>query len=461
MNFAKMERRMKSEELFVLTEGEELFRTELKNRLARDKKFQDIINRTLLIKDFDRQLFWEAFNFFKNAGYSAYGIPEEYGGFPASSRGSVILTEELCALDASIGLSLGATISLVASPILHWGTEEQKKFWLPKIVAGEVLGCYCQTEPNSGSDVASIQGRAVLRNGVWHITKSSRFITNGTEANLALVLVRTASRQEDVHYGLTMFIVDLERAKRERQASTPRNEVKAGLHLSPTSEVIFDDCVADDILGELHHGWAVAMSTLVGSRATSIAAQGIGVGRAAWELARDYAIGRMQFGLKLEEIPQQRKRLQKMETAVHMARLLAWRSAMLRDEKGARDSRPWECEASQAKLFSSEMAEWAPSEAMQLMGGVGYIMEAKAAKFWHDGRIVKIYEGTSDIQCTIIMHRLLERFGKELTWLAAPRISAVTRWPHARRLAVVWPVSKDEEEEMNRELAQNLKKITK
>lgn len=398
--------------LFRLTEEEALFQQELRNRFSEDPVFQDIIGRARESTAFDRDLYHEAFQYFQRCGLTGYGIPETYGGWPGTSRGSILAAEETCRHDPSIGLSQGATTSLVATPIMLFGTEEQKQTWLPKIAKGEVIGCYCQTEPDAGSDVASLKAEAVFRDGRWRISGEKAFITNGSEAHLGLVVARIGP---DRYRGLAVFIVDLERAKLTGELTILRNEKKPGLHLSPTTAMRFDDCCADGPLGAIRElpdgtrtgeGWKVLNATLVGSRATVIAAQGRAVALGAFDVARSYADMRTQFFLRITDMPQQRARILRVEAALEMGRLLSWQAALLRDTLGREDSRPWQLEASLAKLWNGELAEWGPSEMLQLCGGVGYT-DARIFKFWQDGRIVKIYEGTSDVQCLIIAREML------------------------------------------------------
>lgn len=414
---------------------------------------------------FDIRKYNEARTIANALGMSGLGIAEEFGGDGATACYNIIGGEEVSAIDPALALAFGAANTLAMKPIELFAPQELKEKWLPRMVSGELTGCYCQTTPRAGSDVANTEGRATQdANGNWLVSKPCSFITGGRLANVGLVLVRTPvapddPRRNDSHYGLTMFLVDMDRARREGTFIFHRDEHKAGLHMSLTSAIEFVSAVADGILGTLHEGWKVAMYILAASRAKAISPQAIGTGEGVSELAHNYAEQRTQFGLKLNEMPTERERLLKIDAGVNMSRFLAWRAALLLDEIGGLDSRPWQMEASCAKLVSSEMAEWAPSEAMQLMGGTGYIMDAKVAKFWQDGRVIKIYEGTSGVQCIIIMRGLLERLGrKNLGLLGHPafKYSFATRQATAYQLARDWPVSSSgwptEEEEFSSEM---------
>ena len=436
---------MNAKDLFVLTEEEETL-SEL--ALASLEPIRKIADDTVTLLHFSKEWVDKAWETFCN--FTGLGIPEEpYKGIGGSSRGMVIFNEKLSSIDAALSLVLGATVSLVEIPILVWGTDDQKSYWLPLLASGKLKGCYIQTEPDKGSDVAGIKGKAAkVKYGdceEWWIKKDACFITNGDIANMGLVLVRTASDPARPHWGLTMFIVDLNRAKKEGTYFFDRNEDKAGLHLSSTSAFKLERCVADSILGEENHGWEVAMSTLAGSRATAIPSQAIGVMCGARDKTKKYMGEREVFGILCEFVPIMRMGLRRIDAAIQASRLLTWRAAVMRDELGARDQRPWESEASQAKLFASEAAEWATSDAMQLMGGKGYLMKDGVGKFWHDARIIKIYEGTSHIQEIVIMREFLKRLGrKRLFWLARNRynkISWLTRFIAADRYAISWPVS--------------------
>lgn len=451
-----MNANMNAKSLFTLTDEEEALQRDLPATL---EPIREIAKATRTVFHFDKQWSDRAWDLFRDFGFTGFGIPEQpYGGIGGSSRGMVIFNEEISAIDAALGLSLGATISLVALPILVWGTDEQKSHFLPLFSSGQYKGCYAQTEPGAGSNVAGILGKARKENGVWRITKDCCFITNGDDADTGLVLARTDSKPNDRHYGLTMFIVDLNRARQEGTYIFGRNEEKAGLHLSSTTAFKLENCAADGILGEENQGWDVAMSTLVGSRATAIPSQANGIILGARDCARAYMEGRIQFGGSLDKIPVLRSMLLRIDAALHASRLLTWRAATYKDALGVKNWREWECEASQAKLFSAEAAEWVTSDAMQMMGGIGYMMKDGVGKHWHDGRIIKIYEGTSQIQELIIMRRLLKRLGLKNLWMLGARnkFSFATRKVAAYRLAMSWPVSSQgwqtEEQEFRSEI---------
>lgn len=411
---------------------------------AFQKLKQEIEGTALDPSHFNQKKSDQAFEIFKALGILGLGMPEEFGGDgSANSRMDVVVGETLSAIDAAITLSFGAAHSLAMKPILVHGTPEQKTKWLPRMVSGEIRGCYCQTEPDTGSNVAGIQGRARLDDeGFWRIWKQCQFITGGDQSGVALVLVKTPVANNDKHkgnshYGFTMFIVDLEQARRENTVEFLKNESKAGLEMSPTTAMNFEGAVADSVLGELHRGWRVAMSLLAGSRATAIPAQAIGIGQTMSDEAKKYAENRTQFERKLNTFPVQRERMLRIDL-IYAARLLAWHAAMLKDELGAQDQRPWEMEASVAKLIASETGVSSSLETMKLMGGMGYMRESLVPKSLADSLVIPIYEGTNDIQKIVIMRWLLERFGRNrLRWL----VLRLTRHVAARHFAAEWPVA--------------------
>lgn len=405
---------------------------------------REIEDTALNPSHFNKKKAEQAFAIFRNLCILGLGMPEEFGGQGnAGSRMDIIVGETLSAIDAAITLSFGAAHSLAMKPILVHGTDAQKKKWLPRMVSGEIRGCYCQTEPDTGSNVAGIKGYARQdKDGVWRVWKQCQFITGGDQSGVALVLVKTPVADDDEHkgeshYGFTMFLVDLELARRENTVEFLRNESKAGLEMSPTTAMNFEGAVADSVLGELHRGWRIAMSLLAGSRATAIPAQAIGIGQTMSDEARKYAVSRTQFDRTLSTFPVQRERMLRIDL-IYAARLLAWHAAMLKDELGHKDQRPWEMEASIAKLFASETGVASSLEAMRLMGGMGYMRESFVPKFLADSLVIPIYEGTNDIQKIVIMRWLLQRFGgKRLKWLVFP----MSRFAAAKHFASEWPVA--------------------
>src|SRR3990170_1833117 len=200
------------------------------------------------------------------AGYAGATLPEQYGGADLKKLPFTIMVEELCRAEAGAGLSAGASLSLAAEPILNFGNEEQKNYWLPKITGG-AIGAYAQTEPNVGSDVAGIQTKGVFDSDSVVINGTKQFITNGSVADVIVAIIRT-EKSEKPHHGLTAVIIDAKRARKEGTLIIEKDFDKIGLHCSPTSNLVFENCriPASNVIGQLGLGWFIAMATLIGSR---------------------------------------------------------------------------------------------------------------------------------------------------------------------------------------------------
>lgn len=364
---------------------------------------------------FHRDAFWESVRLFAEHGLTALGIPEEYGGDGSDSRIYAIATRQFCRADAGIGLSVGATKSLFIDPILIFGTEEQKQRWVVPFVEGALIGCYCQTEPNAGSDVAGKKAKAVEQpDGSFLLSGEYTFITNGSEANAGLVMAATNPDAASPAGKFTMFIVDFDAAKEAGSLSVEGNFSKLGLHHSPTTILRFDDCAVSptDILGELHGGWKVAMQLLTDSRATAIAMQGQGIMESVREELVEYAENRAMFGKNLEQF--RRTRAQRLRLAARCEALfwLTMLSSTAKDkakEAGLVDSRVYELEASASKLLSGEWTIQAAIDGFELFGGMGYMLETRMSGLLADSFIVRTYEGAKAVQGTIVIKGLFAR----------------------------------------------------
>ena len=322
-------------------------------QLARDFAEKEIKPK---IKDLRKKEFpWEHFKKMAELGFAGANIPQEYGGGGLDSLAVVLFTEEMCRVDPAVGLSVGAGLSLGIEPLKNFGTEEQKRFWFPKILSGETIVAYCQTEPQAGSDVAGIKTTGVIQGDEIIINGQKQFITNGSVAGLMLVLLKT--EPEKKHNGMTMVIVDAKKAKEEGSLAILKDEDKMGLHCSPTTSLLFTNCRVpiSNILGFPGLGFKIAMATLIGSR-PMIAAQGVGIAENALELALNYAITREQFGKKIAEFQLIQADLAEMKLLVEASRLLTYRAAWLKDKiNDVTRSAEYMAEASMAKLFSSPL----------------------------------------------------------------------------------------------------------
>jgi butyryl-CoA dehydrogenase len=340
-------------------------------------------------------------SFFDQAGelgLAGVAMPEEYGGAGMDTISYCLVIEEISRVCATSGVILSVNNSLVCDPLLKYGNEEQKKEFLTPLAAGAKLGCFALTEPGAGSDPAGLRATA-RRDGDDYVLNGNKvFITNGTDADVALVFASIDLAQK--HKGITCFIVP---------SDTPgyhhgTHEFKLGVNASGTTELSFDDCrvPARFRLGEEGEGFRVAMSTLDGGR-IGISAQAVGIAQAAFEEALAYAQQREQFNQKLADFQAIQFYLADMSTEIDAARLLTWKAAWAKENQ-----KRYTFEAAQAKLFSSEMAQRVTNKALQIHGGYGYTKEYNVERYFRDARITEIYEGTSEIQKMVIADWVLK-----------------------------------------------------
>jgi len=325
-------------------------------------------------------------------------VPEEWGGTGADYVAYALAIEEISAGCASAAVLMSVQNGLGCGCILSWGTPEQKKRWLPRLAAGQAYACFCLTEPQAGSEANNLKTRAVLEGGQWKLTGTKQFITGGKRADLAIVFAVT---DPDLgKKGLSAFVVPTDRPGFQPQ----KLEDKLGIRASDTCAIVLDDCQVpeDHLLGPRGKGLAVALSNLEGGR-IGIAAQAVGIARAALEAAVAYARERTQFGKKIVEHQSIGNLLADMQTRLNAARLMVHHAARMRSA-----GIPCLSEASQAKLFASEAAEWIASRAIQVHGGYGYLRDYPVERHYRDARITQIYEGTSEIQRLLIARTLAE-----------------------------------------------------
>ncbi|MER3456760.1 MAG: acyl-CoA dehydrogenase [candidate division GAL15 bacterium] len=324
-------------------------------------------------------------------------VPEEYGGAGMDTIAYVLALEEVARACASTAAILSVNNSLVCDPILRYGTEEQKRRYLPVLASGREIGCYCLTEPAAGSDAAALQTTARLDGDAWVLNGAKSFVTNAREAWVFVVYART--EPEPGARGISAFLVERDHPG----LSVGKGERKMGLRAASTCEVLFQDCRVprDNLLGRRGEGFKVALSTLDGGR-IGIAAQAVGIARAALEDSVAYARERRQFGRPIAEFQAIQWKIADMTTRIEAARLLTLRAAWLRDQ-GHR----YTMQASMAKLFASETATFAAHQAVQIFGGYGYIQDYPVERYFRDARITEIYEGTSEIQRLVIARHLL------------------------------------------------------
>lgn len=326
-------------------------------------------------------------------------VPEEYGGAGMDFLSYCLVIEELSRADASVGVTIGVHTSASTMPIVACGTPEQKQKYVPSMASGEVIGAFALTEPGSGSDAGSLRTSATAQaDGSWSINGTKQWITNGSHAGVFITFARTDTESR-VARGVSCFIVDGEAPG----LSVLREEEKMGLHASSTADMGYDNVAvpAEGLIGEVDHGFRVAMSTLDGGR-IGVAAQAIGIAQGAYDAAAAYSLEREQFGKRLADFQATQFRLADMATQIAAARALMYRAAALKDA-----GRPHSVEAAQAKLFASTTARVQTAEAIQVFGGYGYTKEFPVERYYRDAKITEIYEGTSEIQRIVIARKLL------------------------------------------------------
>jgi alkylation response protein AidB-like acyl-CoA dehydrogenase len=329
-------------------------------------------------------------------GFLGMVVPEEWGGSFTDYVAYALAMEEIAAGCAATATLMSVHNSVGCGPILAWGSEGQKREWLPRMASGEAIGCFCLTEPQAGSEANNLRTRAVLRDGQWVLNGAKQFVTNGQRAKVAIVFAVTDP--ELGKKGLSAFIVPTQTPGFVRQ----KTEKKMGIRASDTCAIALEDCAVPEanLLGPRGKGLAIALSNLEGGR-IGIAAQALGIARAAFEAALAYSQERVQFGRKLAEHQSIANYLADMHTRINAARLLILHAARMRSE-----GMPCLSEASQAKLYASELAEWVCSKAIQVHGGYGYLEDYPVERHYRDARITQIYEGTSEIQRMLIAREL-------------------------------------------------------
>jgi len=377
---------------FMLTEEHEMVR-----KTARDFA-RDVLAKDVAERDEKEEFPYEAVKQMGELGFLGIAIPEQYGGAGMDHISYVVMMEEIAKVDAAAAVPVSVNNSLVCDILLKFGTEEQKQKFLVPLASGKKLGAFSLSEAGAGSDPASLICSAKREGDHYVINGTKNFTSNGASADTIIVF---ATLDRSLGYkGITAFIVD----KDTPGFRVSKKERKMGIRSSDTCELTFEDCKVpvENRLGEEGKGLRIALTALDGGR-IGIAAQALGIAQASLELATNYARERKQFGRAIGEFQAIQFKLAEMATEVEAARLLTYKAAYLKDQ-GADIVRA----SAMAKLKASAIAVKASDEAVQILGGYGYIKDFPAERYFRDAKITQIYEGTSEIQKLVIARSLLK-----------------------------------------------------
>jgi alkylation response protein AidB-like acyl-CoA dehydrogenase len=376
--------------LTMLSEDEILFRDNV-------RKFADASIRPKVREMDEKGVFDPALiDQFFQLGLMGIEVPEQYGGAGGKFFEAILAVEEISRVDPSAGVIVDVQNTLVNNALMHWTTDEQKRRYLPRMVANTV-GAYALSEAGSGSDAFALQTRAQLKGGEYVLNGRKLWITNGKEAGVFILLATVDPAAG--YKGVTAFIVE----KAFPGFSVGKKEDKLGIRASSTCELILEDCRVpkENVLGEVGKGYKIAIETLNEGR-IGIGAQMLGLARGAWESALKYSQERKQFGKTISEFQGIQFQLAQMATEIEAVRMMVYNAARMKDA-----GMNFVKEAAMTKLFASQVAERVASLAVEIFGGVGFSKDYPAEKFYRDAKIGKIYEGTSNIQLQTIFKLLL------------------------------------------------------
>ena len=335
----------------------------------------------------------ETFEKLAEAGFMGLCVPEEYGGAGMDFLSYALLIEEISRADAGVGATLAVHTSAGTLPILDHGDEEQRRRWVPGLARGESIGCFALTEPETGSDAAAVQTKAERVDGGYRVSGHKQWVTNGRVAGTVVLFARAEG-------GVTAFIVGMD----SEGVSFGEHARKMGVISATTDDVLLDDVFVpeENRLGPEGVGLRVALGTLDGGR-IGIAAQALGIAEAAFRYARDYAAERTTFGKPIAEHQAIAFKLADMQTKIRAARLLVYEAAWMKDQ-GMRHTEA----GARAKLYASQTANEVAYEAVQVLGGRGYMKDHPVERYYRDARVTEIYEGTSEIQRLVISRAILK-----------------------------------------------------
>lgn len=371
--------------LTQLNEDEQLFRSTVREFA------QETIGPLVRQMDEEQHFAPELLAQLFSLGLMGIEIPAEYGGSGGTFFEAILAVEEISAIDPAVGVLVDVQNTLCINALLRWGTEQQKKKYLPRLAA-DTVGAYALSEAASGSDAFALQARAELRGDHYILNGQKLWITNAKEAGLFIIF---ATLDPAAGYkGITAFLVE----KNTPGFSVGKKEDKLGIRASSTCELILEDCrvPAENVLGEPGKGYKIAIETLNEGR-IGIGAQMLGLAQGAWNCAAKYAQERKQFGKPIAEFQAVLFVLAEMATEIEATRLLVYNAARLKDAKQS-----YIREAAMAKYFASQVAERVASHAVEIYGGYGFVKDYPVEKFYRDAKIGKIYEGTSNMQLATI-----------------------------------------------------------
>ena len=377
---------------FTLTEDQELIQ-----KTAREFAVEHLAPG-VMDRDENAEFPYEQIKLMGELGFMGMMVPEEYSGAGMDTLTYVIALEEIAAVEAAASTIMSVNNSLVCQLLADWGTNVQKDQYLKTLASGKKLGAYSLSEPQSGSDASNLRTHARRKTGHYIINGTKNWVTNGINSDVVVMFCLT---DKDIgSKGISAFIVD----KGMAGFSTGKKEDKLGIRASDTCELYFEDCEVpvENRIGEEGAGFKIAMNTLRGGR-IGIAAQGLGIARAALEAAVAYAGARKQFGKTIGSFGAIQNKLANTATEIDAARLLIWRAAKLKDR-----GKPYVKESSMAKLYASTVAMKAATDCVQIYGGYGYMREYGVERLMRDAKITQIYEGTSEIQQLIIARELMK-----------------------------------------------------
>ncbi len=343
---------------------------------------------------------WDIVEVMRQSDLFAILVPEEYEGISGRVTDLVVVTEELCAVDAGIALAFGAT-GLGMYPIAIAGTEEQKRKYLPQIAGGEKLAAFALTEANAGSDAGAIETTARKEGDHYLLNGTKQWITNGGEAGIYTVFAMTDKTKGA--RGCSCFVVE----KDTPGFSFGKKENKMGIRASATRELIFEDCAVPEanLLGREGTGFITAMKVFDKSR-PMVGSQAVGIARGAFEAAVKYSRERQQFGKPISSFQAVQFMLADMATQIEAARALVWQTALMIDS----GERNYGKESAMCKYFASDVAMQVTTDAVQILGGYGYMKEYPVEKMMRDAKILQIYEGTNQIQRDIVGMALVKEY---------------------------------------------------